>query len=136
MRQWLLALWLLLTNLPAVPDVIANGKLHRPSRNEVVLAFTGKLKRWGSGDPVVVYVLPREHPATQRFVFDILGITPSALEAAIELDQSRAHPTLVRVQSELQMYRAVATTVGAIGYVSNVLLVNRNGELVKIVPMQ
>lgn len=83
----------------------------------------------------MVYVLPREHPSTQLLAFDVLGITPSAFDEAVERDQGNPHPTLIRVYSEVQMYRAVATTKGAIGYVGNTILLHSSGELVQVVPM-
>jgi hypothetical protein len=118
-------------------EIITNDVLPAPSKQEVVRAFTGKLKRWDAGDIVVVFVLPRTHAATRQFVYETLGITPSAFEDVVKEAQANQQRVQMRMlETENQMLRNVAFTIGSIGYVNNTLLVNQGSGYVKIINMR
>lgn len=132
-KRWCLTFWLL-ASLNSYPEVVANSRLSPPPREEVVRAFTGKLKRWSTGEQVTVYILQRTHPATQRFTYDVLGISPSAFEDIHNealANQQRLGSRMLTSESE--MLRHVAATLGSVGYVSNAILINHGGGYVQVV---
>lgn len=118
-------------------DVIVNHLLPTPSKPEIIRAFTGKLKNWDAGDIAVVFVLPRTHIATRQFVFETLGITPGAFEDIVKEAQANQQRVQLRMlETENQMIRSVASTIGSIGYVNNTLLINQGNGFIKMVNMR
>ncbi len=137
LRAWLLLLSLLITAPQAISEVIVNGDLPTPREDEVRKAFSGRLKQWDSGELVVVFILPRDTLATRKFVLEVLGITPSAFEDLYESIRANQQRTQMRmVETDTQMIRSVASTTGAIGYVSTGLLINTGNGYVKIIPIR
>lgn len=136
-KAWSLLSCLLLAGTPAHSEVVANAKMEAIHREEIVRAYTGRLKQWPTGELVAVLVLPRDHPATRTFAFEVMGITPSAFEDLYLAQLSSQQRTpIVLVDTESQVFRKVAMTIGAVGYMNNTLLINDGNGYVKIIRLR
>jgi len=81
--------------------------------------FSMRLGHWRSGTPLRVFILPDDHPLHVRFSKQVLGMYPYQLRWAWDrLVFSGTGQAPVQVATEEEMKRRVATTPGAIGYLS------------------
>jgi ABC-type phosphate transport system substrate-binding protein len=102
-------------------------------KSEVKNIFEGKVRRWSNGSPVVVFALPREHSAHQKFLWEILKMSPEAYEEIKKSSVSNSQRVPIReLESEFEMIRFVALTPGGIGYFNNNFISNKNG-FIKII---
>ncbi|OYW66450.1 MAG: hypothetical protein B7Y26_06340 [Hydrogenophilales bacterium 16-64-46] len=84
-------------------------------RNIYILRQT----RWPDGQPIVVFVLPDNHPVHERFAKDTLGIYPYRLRQIWDrLSYSGMAGAPIEVRNETEMRTRVRSTPGAIGYTS------------------
>jgi ABC-type phosphate transport system substrate-binding protein len=75
--------------------------------------------RWPNGQAVHVFVLPDDHPVHIQFAKAVLGVFPHQLRLAWDRQVfSGTAQAPARVNSERELLERVATTPGAIGYVS------------------
>ncbi|EGV19521.1 hypothetical protein [Thiocapsa marina] len=89
------------------------------TQNEARLYFGMRRRLWADGQPVKIYVLPDDHPLHIAFAKDLLGLFPSQLRTGWDrqiFSGTGQAPTTVA--NEEEMIRRVASTPGAIGYVS------------------
>ncbi|MGH8589089.1 MAG: hypothetical protein ACREXX_07055 [Gammaproteobacteria bacterium] len=114
------------------------------TRNILSAIFGMRFRTWENGTPIRVYVLPDNHPLHVMFCKQILGVFPhqyrtawdrlvysgtgpAPLEVATEKEM-RARVAGTRgeapgvVDSEEEMRARVAGTVGAIGYLSRMMI--------------
>lgn len=105
------------------------------SRQEVFWIYSLKTRFWENGQRVVVYYLDFDHPIHKDFVRDVLRTTPIRFENSVNTYVNLGTAGFFRrVNNEIEMYRSVALTPGAVGYVgSDVLLVNEGSDRVKTV---
>lgn len=105
------------------------------SRQEVFWIYSLKTRFWENGQRVIVYYLDFDHPIHKDFVRDVLQTTPIRFENSVNTYVNLGTAGFFRrVNNETEMYRSVALTPGAVGYVgSDVLLVNEGSDRVKTV---
>lgn len=121
---WLaLALWLMggvasasqPVEVIAHPAVDARRLAPATLRNLYLLRQTS----WPGGQPVVVFVLPDDHPVHERFAKQTLGLYPYRLRQTWDrLSFSGMARPPVEVRDENEMRARVRATPGAIGYLS------------------
>jgi hypothetical protein len=81
--------------------------------------FTLRLRRWPDGTSVKVFVLPDDEPIHRAFSKQVLNVLPHQLRRAWDRQVfTGTGQAPVQVQSEQQMLERVASTPGAVGYVS------------------
>jgi ABC-type phosphate transport system substrate-binding protein len=98
------------------------------SQTELRNVFEGKVRRWDNGVPVHVFILPNDSLATKRFAWQVLGISPDAWNEIKTSSVANSQRTVIQeLNSEIDMIRYVSLTSGAIGYINNSFMVNRNG---------
>lgn len=86
-----------------------------------------RLRSWGDGTPIKVYVLADDHPTHIGFSKQVLGMFPHQLRWAWDrLVFSGTGQAPTKVANEEEMRRRIATTPGAIGYLSKSFI---NGEI-------
>jgi hypothetical protein len=81
--------------------------------------FGIRLRNWPNGEPIRVFVLPDDSPVHAQFFKQKLAIFPHQLRLAwnrLEFAGIGQAPTTVLTQPEMRAH--VATTTGAIGYLS------------------
>jgi ABC-type phosphate transport system substrate-binding protein len=79
--------------------------------------FGMRLRTWEDGTPIRVYVLPDDHPLHSEFTKQVLGMFPHQLRWAWDrLVFSGTGQAPTEVGTEREMYRKIAGTAGAIGY--------------------
>jgi ABC-type phosphate transport system substrate-binding protein len=97
---------------------LADGYL---SRNEARLFFTMRLQHWTDNQPLRVFVLPDDNPNHKIFVKTVLGMFPYQLRRIWDRQLfSGTGQVPITVNSEAEMLQRVASTPGAIGYISEV----------------
>ncbi len=105
---------------PAFAVIAAPGALeHRLSRQSLALIFKRKQNYWDGGLRIQPVNLPPAHPLRQAFSQSVLGQRPEAMEDYWrEMYFHGVLPPHV-VASEEAVVLFVATTPGAVGYVSS-----------------
>lgn len=83
--------------------------------------YSKRKLRWDNDLPIVVFVLPNQHPLHQKFSLDILHIFPYQLDRIWnKLTYSGIGTAPIVVPTPKELLNAVAHTPGAIGYVDDV----------------
>lgn len=88
-------------------------------RSRIRAIFSVRLRQWPDGSPVRVFVLPDGDPLHLRFCREQLGTFPYVLRASwdrLVYTGTGIAPEIV--SSEREMRERVASTRGAIGYIS------------------
>lgn len=131
--KWRLASLLLLVVITNTTntEVIINSNVVA-TKEEVKQAFLGKKKLWNNGLPVIIFVLPINHIATKLFAQNVLGITSISLFNMYDTMQD-CHNKIIEVLTEAKMIISVATTIGAIGYISNSIIIQDNNQFIKVI---
>lgn len=89
------------------------------SRNLLRSIFSMRLRTWPNGVPIQVFVLPDNVPLHSKFAKKKLNIFPYQLRSIWDrLVYSGTGQAPFTVRSEEEMHTKVATTPGAIGYLS------------------
>lgn len=124
-RRGGLFLWSLLALLicpfDALAGVIVHAGVDLRSLSPASLRnlYTLRQTQWPDGQPVVVYVLPDNHPVHERFAKDTLGLYPYRLRQIWDRQSfSGMARAPIEVSSEAEMRTRVRATPGAIGYTS------------------
>ncbi len=93
---------------------------HTISINTTRLMFSMQWRQWPDGSPVRVFVLADNHPQHRAFAKDLLKLYPRQLRRVWDRQlYSGTGQTPETVSSEAEMRSRVATTPGAIGYLSS-----------------
>ncbi|MCK7593161.1 hypothetical protein [Pseudomarimonas salicorniae] len=102
------------------PVVILHpGVATTPGSTELRAIFSMRLRRWPDGSPVRVFTLPDSHPTHRKFAEGSLRILPHLLRRSWDrLVFSGTGEAPIEVRDEAEMLRLVASTPGAIGYLS------------------
>lgn len=112
---------LLCCPLDAMAGVIVHAGVEPRSLSTANLRniYTLRQTQWPNGQPIIVFVLPDNHPVHERFAKDTLGIYPYRLRQTWDrLSYSGMANAPIEVGSEAEMRARVASTPGAIGYTS------------------
>jgi len=83
--------------------------------------YSMRQQRWANNSPIVVFVLPSQHPIHIQFAKETLNIFPYKLDRIwnkLTFSGLGVAPTVVNSQAEL--IQAVRSTPGAIGYVETI----------------
>jgi hypothetical protein len=82
-----------------------------------------RLRKWNSGLPIKVFVLPDDNPLHITFSKRILHVFPYQLRSAWDrLVFSGTGEEPIKVESEQQMREMISSTPGAIGYLSRAMI--------------
>jgi ABC-type phosphate transport system substrate-binding protein len=124
------ALILLLCSLPAFADqvLIAHPSVGQPavSLNTTRLIFSMQLGQWPNGTRIRVFVLPDDSRAHRTFTKDLLSLYPRQLRRVWDRQlYSGTGQAPETVSDETEMRHRVATTPGAIGYLSSEMIDDR-----------
>jgi len=89
------------------------------SQNAIRSIFGMRLRNWPDQQPIRVFVLPDQHPVHEEFSKQVLNIFPNQLRRAWDrLVYSGTGQAPIQVETEQEMLEKVASTPGAIGYLS------------------
>ncbi|HIC47998.1 MAG TPA: hypothetical protein EYM37_07610 [Methylophaga aminisulfidivorans] len=113
-------LFLVSQDLPA-QNVIANVQVETKqlSKTTARSIFAMRVHQWSDGTPIKVFVLQDQNPTHNEFCKSILGMFPYQLRRIWDRQVfSGTGAAPVVVNSEQEMLNAVASTEGAIGYIS------------------
>jgi hypothetical protein len=81
--------------------------------------YTLRQTLWPNRQPVVIFVLPDDHPVHVAFAKEMLGLYPYRLRQTWDrLSFSGMASTPIEVKDEIEMRARVRATPGAIGYTS------------------
>ena len=117
----LLALTLLAVPLIATAGVIVHPGVDGRSINTNTLRniYTLRQTLWPNRQPIVVFVLPDDHPTHLSFAKETLGLYPYRLRQTWDrLSYSGMASAPIEVRDENDMRQRVRATPGAIGYTS------------------
>jgi ABC-type phosphate transport system substrate-binding protein len=117
----LLALILLISPLGALADIIVHPGVEGRSISTTSLRniYTLRQTQWPNRQPIVVFVLPDDHPVHEAFAKEKLGLYPYRLRQTWDrLSFSGMASAPIEVKDENEMRARVRTTPGAIGYTS------------------
>jgi hypothetical protein len=93
------------------------------SLNTTRLLFSMQLRTWPDGSAVRVFVLPDDNPVHRAFAKDQLSLYPRQLRRVWDRQlYSGTGQVPDMVASEVEMRARVATTPGAIGYLSSEMI--------------
>lgn len=113
-------LFLVSQDIPA-QNVIANVQVETKqlSKTTARSIFAMRVHQWPDGTPIKVFVLQDQNPTHNEFCKSILGMFPYQLRRIWDRQVfSGTGAAPVVVNSEQEMLNAVASTEGAIGYIS------------------
>lgn len=120
--KWALALIFFCSTATAADLIVIANKnvpLEQVDRTELRAIYALRKRLWSDGTPVETYTLPGGSPLQQTFAKQVLHLYPYQLKLlwnrAVFSGIGRA-PT--EVDNEAEMLKAIATTAGAIGYIS------------------
>ena len=119
-RVLITLLFLVSQDLPA-QNVIANVQVETKqlSKTTARSIFAMRVHQWPDGTPIKVFVLQDQNPTHNEFCKSILGMFPYQLRRIWDRQVfSGTGAAPVVVNSEQEMLNAVASTEGAIGYIS------------------
>lgn len=102
-----------------VVDVVVSPSLSKTKLDRDLLraVFTMRVREWPDGSPIRVFVLPDDHPLSDQFYRERLGMYSYVLRRAWDrmvFTGTGFAPTVVR--SEQEMIERVRSTPGAIGF--------------------
>ncbi len=126
-----LALSLVVGSSAAAQEVIANADVtdKTVSQNTLRAIFTMRLRQWPDGKPVKVFVLPDGNTLHVSFAKGVLNTFPYQLKRSWDLQvYSGSGQAPVEVSSVEEMLQKVASTPGAIGYISEDYLTGGKNE--------
>lgn len=90
------------------------------SHNILSAVFGMRLRIWETETPIRVFVLPSDHPVHVAFCKQILGVFPHQMRTAWDrLVYSGTGQAPVEVRTEEEMRGKLASTPGAIGYLTS-----------------
>lgn len=120
MPRSLVLIFLLLGSVTHAEVVIVNAQINPElDRNQLRAIFSMQYNKWPDGTPMAVFIYDELSPLHQRFCKKTLRIYPYQLKKNWErLIYSGTGQGPEKVSSESEMVRRVATTPGAIGYIS------------------
>lgn len=90
------------------------------SRNGLSAIFRMRLRQWQDGSPITVFVLRDNNPLHQHFCKQVLNVFPHQMRRSWnKLVFSGTGQAPVTVASKEEMVDKIASTPGAIGYLSD-----------------
>lgn len=99
--------------------VVANQSVVQESidRSTLRAIFGMRLRKWPSGGPTTVFVLPDQHPVHARFAKQVLNVYPHQLRRWWDrLVYSGTGQAPIEVEDQAEMLERVAQTPGGVGY--------------------
>jgi hypothetical protein len=117
----LVLLLLLASPLAASAGIIVHPSVEGRSISAASLRniYTLRQTLWPNRRPVVIFVLPDDHPVHVAFAKEMLGLYPYRLRQTWDrLSFSGMASTPIEVKDEIEMRARVRATPGAIGYTS------------------
>lgn len=117
----LVLLLLLASPLAASAGIIVHPGVEARSISAASLRniYTLRQTLWPNRQPIVIFVLPDDHPAHEAFAKEKLGLYPYRLRQTWDrLSFSGMASTPIEVKDENEMRARVRATPGAIGYTS------------------
>ena len=99
---------------------------------EVYRVITYRMRRWASGYPVTVVLLPRDHSATYELANLLFNRDPGDLFSIITMYQRKVGNDLIYVDTEVEMILTVETTKGAIGYANGRWYLNDKVRIIDV----
>ncbi|WP_026259223.1 hypothetical protein [Uliginosibacterium gangwonense] len=143
MRTLLLGLSLLLlmvspcgragTPTPTISIIVATGASHPGLKHEeIALIFARKRRFWDDGSRIQAVNLPANNPLRRSFSQQIFSRTPEELEDYWRSMYFHGDLPPYVLASEEAVIRFVATTPGAIGYVSHCVVDARVSVLMQL----
>lgn len=115
----MLVLALLASPLAAIAGIIVNPGVEGRSISAASLrnVYTLRQTLWPDHQPIVVFVLPDDHPVHIAFAKEKLGLYPYRLRQTWDrLSFSGMASAPIEVKDENEMLARVRATAGAIGY--------------------
>lgn len=102
-----------------VPIVSAQSQQHIISRNGLSAIFKMRLHQWRDGSAIKVFVLDDADPVHSAFCKKILNVFPHQLRRSWnKLVFSGSGQAPIQLQNKQEMLAKIASTPGAIGYIS------------------
>ena len=101
---------------------VVNSELAQTSvsRNGLSAIFRMRLRQWQDGSPITVFVLHDNNPLHQKFCKQVLNVFPHQMRRSWnKLVFSGTGQAPVTVSSKEEMVDKIASTPGAIGYLSD-----------------
>ena len=100
-----------------IVPIVNTGGQASISNNGLWAIFRMRLRHWSDDSPITVFILEENDPIHRRFCKEILNIFPSQLRRAWNrLVFSGSGQAPIKVSSQEEMLKSVASTPGAIGY--------------------
>ncbi len=116
-------------------DLVANRSIdfETISKSTLRSIFSMRMTQWPDGTPIRVFVMGDKTSQHTDFTKHILGVFPHQLRRAWDRQiYSGMGQAPIKVETEQEMLEQIATTPGAIGYLSE----ENINEQVRILPVQ
>lgn len=115
-------------------EVIANGSLTKENRifleRNVASVFTLRSRTWRTGEPLQVYLLPKDSLYTKVFAKKYLQMTPQSYFDMLEFNQASGRGSVpIIVDSESDLVLKVLNTSGSVGYADENILFNLGNRI-------
>jgi hypothetical protein len=118
----------------AAPAAIKNIDPRAPSitKVEAYWIYSLKSRHWNNGEKITVFMLDFDNPTHIVFVKNTLGMNPTLFRQAVESNINMGVGSYRIVDSEYELFKMVSRVPGAVGYVSEkVLLINSGDNYVR-----
>lgn len=135
MKIFLLAFLLFCNSAIAQVAAIKNiqPSTYTISRHEVYWIYTLKTRFWSDGTKITVFYLDFNNPTHVAFCKNVLGVNPISFQNSVDTYINVGNAAYFRkANSEYEVYRQVSRINGAVGYVSDkILLINVGNDNVR-----
>lgn len=118
----------------AAPAAIKNidPKASTISRTEAYWIYSLKIRYWSDGTKITVFLLDFGNPTHISFIRNTLNTNPTVFQQTVESQLNTGTGSYRVAESEQEMFRKVSKIPGAVGYVSErVLLINSGDNYVR-----
>ncbi|MET0026757.1 MAG: substrate-binding domain-containing protein [Candidatus Thiodiazotropha sp.] len=134
-RAFAFGLLLLVCDAAHAVDPVANRDIdfENISKNTLRSIFSMRMTQWPDGTPIRVFVMGDKSALHMDFTKQVLGVFPHQLRRAWDRQiYSGMGQAPIKVETEQEMLQQIATTPGAIGYLSE----EKIDEQVRILSVQ
>ncbi len=116
-------------------EIVVNKNSVEATREDILRAYTGRLKFWPNKIRAVIVILPIDNTISIEFFNEKLKLNVSAIKDLYNSINDNSQGVKVKeANTESGMFITVSNTLGSVGYLKNVLLINRGMDYIEIIP--
>jgi ABC-type phosphate transport system substrate-binding protein len=97
-------------------------------RIQVIWMYTMKVRYWYDGTRIILFNLPSNSRTHKNFVRNVLNMSPISYQQSVDRLKNSGYASYFRtVRNEMDMVGRISSTAGAIGYLTDNMLIIYDG---------